>query len=115
MTEDEAKESACCGPHPCGKITYGYDPEAPDYPRRGSGALSDAITMARNRQVPVKRTCVGSACMGWRSRPITGDLWNDSDPDNPPEGAIWFWSAERGKWWRATTIVDGYCGLAGAP
>ena len=47
MTEEEAKNTRCCGPNGCGEVR-------------------DSLRGAPENQ---ERYCIGAACMAWRSEP----------------------------------------------
>jgi hypothetical protein len=79
MTEDEAKTKACCGPEWCGKIS------------------DNALV----RDFGVRRSCVGSVCMGWRTTALGGTRYASS-PDNASQRT-------------ETYPAQGFCGLAGQP
>jgi hypothetical protein len=78
MTEDEAKLRWC----PFSRVA-GFTIE-PSYNREMNG-------IAKNSE------CLASACMAWRTRPISSRM-------NPPGGPD-----------QRSTVMDGYCGLAGQP
>lgn len=111
MTEDQAKETRCCGPEGCGaRLEHQVASMRNERgAHEGSADLLAALVL-------LPRYCIGAACMGWRSAAPELGAEIDRIPTEPGSmipGPEWAYDVEGHAWVLRERIEHGFCGLAG--